>query len=150
MRPGLVTIALVSAFGCAAAVPDHNVTLPERRLESDTVDIRGIWRDKGLDASGAAARGLDPATVQLPRKIRDRRPSYPPAAMSAHITGTVTLDCIIEINGEPQDCQVISGPALLRTAATDAVAGWRWDPLRVAGIQRRAAAHLTVNFNLGP
>lgn len=146
----LLAVVLAGTLGCAAARQDSAVQLPERHLEADTVDLRGIWHANALDAKGAAARGLDPSQLQLPRKTRDTRPVYPPAALSSHITGVVTLDCLITADGAPQDCRVISGPSPLRKAATDAVAGWRWEPVRVAGVPRRSAAYLTVRFDLTP
>jgi TonB family protein len=151
MRHLLIVLAVCAASACASAPgqrSDAPQRLPQRALEPDVVDIRGIWRGDTLNPAGAIARGLDPARIQLPRKIRDQRPEYPQAALQTRTTGTVTLDCIIDTVGAPQDCRVVDGPPQLRRAATDAVMAWRWEPLRLAGAPRRSAAYLTVSFTL--
>jgi TonB family protein len=151
MRRLVIVLAACAAAACASAAgqpSDAPQRLPQRPLEPDVVDIRGIWRDNSLHRESAIARGLDPDQIQLPRKIRDQRPTYPQGALQTHTTGTVTLDCIIDTAGAPQDCRVVGGPPQLRGAAADAVMAWRWEPLRLAGTPRRAAAYLTVSFTL--
>jgi TonB family protein len=138
---------LTLAVSCASARPKQ-VVLPPRAVDPDVVDLRGIWLDTHVDAAGASARGLDSTQVVTPRKIRDVRPRYPMSAREARITGTVTVECLIDLAGEPHDCVAVGGPDELRDAAAAAVRDWRWQPLTVGGIPRRALAHLTVNFRL--
>jgi hypothetical protein len=78
--------ALCAMLACGATVAKQQpASLPVRALEPDIVDIRGIWRDTRLNRDDAIAHGLDPDRIQLPRKIRDQRPVYPPDARQ---TGT--------------------------------------------------------------
>ena len=148
MRHFIVVLSMCAAAACAPTRVEQPYSLAERKLDADVVDVRGIWRGNSLYREGAIARGLDPTQIQLPRKIRDQRPAYPQEALQTQTSGMVILDCIIDASGAPQDCRVVSGPALLRSAATDAVMAWRWEPLRVAGTPRRAAALLTVTFSM--
>jgi TonB family protein len=144
-----IVVAVCAVSACVATVSKQQLAgVSERSLEPDIVDIRGIWEDSGLNRDEAITRGLDPARIELPRKIKDQPPVYPPDAIQSRTTGTVTLDCIIDAAGRARDCRIVSGPYPLRAAASAAIAQRRWEPLRVDGTVRRAAALLTVTFVL--
>ena len=53
--------------------------------------------------------------------IQKTPPVYPPIAKSARVSGTVELHATISKNGTIKDLHVVSGPAMLRQAAVDAV-----------------------------
>jgi protein TonB len=55
-------------------------------------------------------------------------PIYPRFARDAHVDGTVVLHAIISKAGTISSVSVISGPAMLRQAALDAVKTWRFRP----------------------
>lgn len=149
MKRWVLLILLNLAVACASAPPTPLATLPPRPATTDVVDIRGIWLDTRLEPTGAAARGLDVSQIVTPRKTRNVAPVYPDQAVNARITGTIVVECVIDLTGEAKDCVAISGPPQLRNAALDAVSGWRWQPLTVSGIPKRALVHLNVDFRLG-
>ena len=154
MSRGALAILLV-ALGCASASPKAT-PIPKgaapvstsRRVPPDVLDIRGIWLDTALDPKGAAARGLDATRIVTPRKLRDVKPIYPEDAKAAGIQGTVTIECIIDVEGDPRECMTTGGPLALREASLTAVRGWRWTPLTVDGALRAALVQLTVKFRL--
>ena len=115
---------------------------------STPVDIRGIWKDKGLDKKGGAARGLVASEIQLPRKTKHVAPDYPAVAKEARVQGQVLVECVIDTAGVPTDCKVTRGPGALETAALDAVREWRFEPLSVRGVPAPALAEFTVTFRL--
>ncbi|MBR0559038.1 energy transducer TonB [Neokomagataea anthophila] len=45
------------------------------------------------------------------------RPSYPPAAEEAHLSGTVKVSCTIDPIGIAHDCEATGGPEILRQTA---------------------------------
>jgi len=80
--------------------------------------------------------------VQVARLLKSVPPVYPPIARSNHVSGDVTLDAFIDANGNVTELKVVSGPPILRQAATDAVRHWKYDPARLNG--RPVAIHLDV------
>lgn len=117
-------------------------------LDPDVVDLREVLKNGKLDREKAKKLGLDPQDVEPPKKIKDAPPRYPSEAVAERLFGTVVLQRIIDMAGEPSDCRAISGPRVFHDAALGAVEGWRWTPLRIAGTARRAAIRLTIRFRL--
>jgi TonB family protein len=137
--------------GCATRTPPtiEPHAPPRPPVPADVVDIRGIWRDKDLDAAGARARGLDPALIETPIKLLNVNPTYPPAARQAGIQGDVMAYCVIGVDGVPRDCYVHrSVSPELNSGALAAIAGWRFKPLRLAGKERPALVELRVSYLL--
>jgi protein TonB len=58
------------------------------------------------------------------------------------LAGDVTLDALIDTDGNVMDVKTLSGPALLQQAARDAVRLWKYAPARLDG--RPVPMHLTV------
>ena len=74
---------------------------------------------------------------------------YPPIAKSARVSGTVELHATISKNGTIKDLQVLSGPAMLRQAAVDAVRNWRYKPYRLNNEPTEVETTISVIFTLG-
>ena len=80
--------------------------------------------------------------------ISSRPPKYPGGFASLfHIEGKVTLQAVISRHGRVEDLRVLSGPHLLRGAARDAVATWRYRPYVVNGTPVEVATIVTVEFH---
>ena len=75
--------------------------------------------------------------------------AYPPVAKSARVSGTVELHATISKNGTIKDLHVVSGPAMLRQAAVDAVRTWRYKPYRLNNEPTEVETTITVIFALG-
>jgi protein TonB len=82
-------------------------------------------------------------------KIGGQQPMYPPIAKAAHVSGAVVLHAIISKSGTIENLEVISGPEMLRTAATEAVRTWRYKPYILNGEPTEVETTVTVNFNFG-
>jgi protein TonB len=84
--------------------------------------------------------------VQPARLLKSVQPVYPAFARSSHTSGEVTVDALIDANGNVTDLKAVSGPPILRPAAMDAIRQWKYDPTRLDG--RPVAIHLslTVRF----
>jgi protein TonB len=74
---------------------------------------------------------------------------YPPIAKSARVSGTVELHATISKNGTIKDLHVVSGPAMLREAAADAVRNWRYRPYRLNNEPTEVETTISVIFTLG-
>src|SRR5262245_32625577 len=86
--------------------------------------------------------------VQSARLVRQPRPSYPPLAKQARISGVVKLGAIISKDGTIQHLEVISGHPLLVPAALEAVKQWVYQPTLLNGEPVEVQTQIDVNFTL--
>ena len=89
------------------------------------------------------------AGVVAGNKIGGVNPTYPPIAKAAHIQGTVVLSALISKQGTIEDLRVVSGPAMLRNAALEAVRTWRYKPYILNGQPVQVETQINVVFSLG-
>jgi protein TonB len=80
--------------------------------------------------------------------IKKTTPVYPPIARSAHVSGTVVIQATISRGGSVENLRVISGPAMLRQAAQDAVRTWRFRPYLLDGEPVEVETTVNVTFAL--
>jgi periplasmic protein TonB len=81
--------------------------------------------------------------------VQKTAPIYPPIARSARVSGTVVIQATISKNGTIENSRAISGPAMLRQAALDAVKTWRFRPYLLDGQPVEVDTTVNVVFNLG-
>ena len=75
-------------------------------------------------------------------------PVYPPAAKNMRTTGVVKVEVTVSETGEVSEVQKTSGPALLQTAAKDAIRKWRFKPFTRDGQPVKAVGFVNFNFSL--
>ncbi|MBA3912761.1 MAG: TonB family protein [Acidobacteriales bacterium] len=75
-------------------------------------------------------------------------PSYPLEAKQKNVQGTVVMHATVGKDGTVQSLKVVSGPAALAGAASDAVKQWRFKPAFHAGEPAESEAQITVNFSI--
>ena len=88
------------------------------------------------------------SVVVPPRLISSAVAVYPEAAKAIHAEGVVTVEATINETGKVSDARAISGPAVLRQAATDALRRWKYQPGTVDGKPMTAKILVGVRFNL--
>jgi periplasmic protein TonB len=81
--------------------------------------------------------------------IHQTAPVYPQIAKAARVSGTVELQATISKAGAITDLHVVSGPAMLRQAAVDAVRTWRYKPYKLNSEPTDVETTINVNFTLG-
>jgi TonB family protein len=86
--------------------------------------------------------------VQPPRLLSAPTPDYPVAARTAKVQGDVSVDLLIDENGQVESAQVLSGPTLLREAALLALGKRKYTPATLDG--KPVATHIvvTIHFRL--
>ena len=84
--------------------------------------------------------------VMASHLVRSSDPAYPMLARVAHVQGEVILQAVISPEGEVVSTHVLSGPHLLRGAASSAVKQWRYRPFFVDGRPVNVATVVTVDF----
>jgi protein TonB len=73
-------------------------------------------------------------------------PEYPPMAKQMRLGGKVQVDAYIDTDGTVEKVQVISGNALLTSAAVSALKRWKFSPFTADGKAVRAVAGFTFSF----
>ena len=146
-----VRIAPRAASHVAAPMP--NVNAP---------GIKEIPAGQGGNALGSLVSGagtsnlVAPATpapvqggkLQLPRLLSSIEPAYPQLAVANHVEGEVKIRAEIDDSGRVTSTKVISGPILLRSAATNAVRQWKYSPATLDGKPIATEYNVTVRFRL--
>jgi len=75
-------------------------------------------------------------------------PTYPAIARATHTSGAVVLQATISRTGTSENLRVMSGPAMLRQAALDAVKQWRYRPYMLNGQPVEVETAVEVDFTL--
>ncbi len=75
-------------------------------------------------------------------------PEYPILAISGRVQGAVELTAFIDEDGSVDSVKLVSGPALLVSAAKDAVLQYKYDPLVINGRPAGFVTNVVVNFSL--
>jgi len=97
------------------------------------------------------ASALGAATNAAAREhIAEAQPqtSYPLLAQHMNVQGSVILQALISAEGVVQNLRVLSGPAILSSAAQQAVREWRFKPVVENGQAVETKAKITVNFTI--
>lgn len=85
------------------------------------------------------------ANEQLVHRVE---PTYPRAAKSAGIEGSVILEITIGVNGNVSDVREIVGPPELIGAAVAAVKQWQYAPILYRGHPQLATTEVELRFKL--
>lgn len=89
---------------------------------------------------------MSPETAQI--VTRPVEPSYPLLAKQMKVQGAVVLQALIGREGNIEDLRVLSGPAILSSAAMEAVKQWHFKPYFQGGRPVDTEARITVNFTI--
>jgi TonB family protein len=75
-------------------------------------------------------------------------PVYPSQARIQRIEGTVTLEALVGEDGNVHDVKVTNGPAVLSTAAKQAVEQWHYQPFQLNGKPVQMSTSIKIIFKL--
>ena len=108
--------------------------------------------DAGLSAPAAPVAPEDAVRtggkLQQPKLLSSVAPAYPPLARQNGVEGEVTIQATVGISGNVTSMEVISGPALLRDAAMNALRKWRYAPAKLDGKPISSQYVVTIRFRL--
>jgi protein TonB len=88
------------------------------------------------------------STVLQGKAIERRTPNYPPLARQIHLSGSVSVEVMLGLDGHVETARAISGHPLLVTAAVDAARGWRFEPTLLNGTPVRVSGVIVFNFTM--
>lgn len=98
-----------------------------------------------LPASAAERESLAPAAAELQQSVNA---VYPTLGDHSKVQGSVVLQAIVGADGTIENLHVVSGPAILITAAQQAVREWHFKPYLQNGRPVETKARITVNFSI--
>jgi protein TonB len=87
--------------------------------------------------------------VRPPRVLSKTSPIYPPLAKQTRVEGVVSIDAVIDTDGNVSEMSVVSGHPLLISAALDAVKKWKYEPTYLNDQAVAVQLIVTVTFQLG-
>ena len=122
-------------------------------MQSETAEPQ-IVNNETSNSSNSAAPAVNAAeTMRLSPNAaqvvsQSVEPNYPMLAKQMKVQGSVVLQALIGRNGNIEDLHVLSGPAILSSAAMQAVKQWRFRPYYLAGVPVETQARITVNFTI--
>lgn len=99
-------------------------------------------------ATEAAEREPITRTAAIQPPQASFRTTYPVLAQHMNVQGSVVLQAVISADGLIEDLRVLSGPAILASAAQQAVREWRFKPMFQNGQAVESKAKITVNFSI--
>lgn len=102
-------------------------------------------------AAPAPAMPAEPhrASVTVPGEaLRKVQPTYPLSARSARQGGAVSVEIVINENGDVVSARAISGSDLLKSAAVSAAKAWKFKPSTRDGKPVKSTSMITFNFKL--
>jgi TonB family protein len=88
------------------------------------------------------------ASLKIGQLLSRVDPVYPGDAETQQIEGTVKLHALIGPDGAIESVEPRGGPALLTSAASDAVRQWRFTPSSIGGQPVEAEEDITIIFRL--
>jgi periplasmic protein TonB len=98
---------------------------------------------------GEALPAMLGLSIREPQKIVNVSPEYPRSAIEQRRTGTVVLECVIDVDGEVSHIRLLqSVHRSLDLAAFGSVSGWKYTPTLVGGKPVPVIMTVTVNFKI--
>jgi periplasmic protein TonB len=146
------------AIATAASATKPTV-MPPLEVEVIAGDTRGIVH-LGSNVTKPTAVGSTvaeraPTTVaaqrvqmSLAKATLPSEPSYPLLGRQMKVQGSVLLKALIGADGVIRDLRVLSGPAILASAAREAARRWQFKPYLQNGQAVETQANITVNFTI--
>ena len=101
--------------------------------------------------SAAAASGLTPTQLaQNLKRTKYTPPEFPQKALAQRISGTVTVEYVVDTSGTPRDVRVVeaSPPGVFDKAATSAVKHWHYEPVIANGAPVEVPVRTAIRFEL--
>jgi TonB family protein len=125
--------------------PGSNVTNVQIPSDSNRVSTT-TTSTPSLPKNAAESERLSTRAAPELRQTVDA--NYPLLGQHMSVQGSVVLQAVVGVDGSIEDLRVLSGPAILTTAAQQAVRQWRFKPYLQNGQPVETKARITVNFSI--
>ena len=142
-----VTRRLLTVAACAALAVTTGASAVALHVDAASTPGSQPKQIKSDNTAGNSASV--PAGVMAANRISGENPKYPAMAKKAKIQGEVVLHAVISKQGNIESLHVVSGPAMLRNSALDAVRTWRYKPYIQNGHPVAVDTIINVLYSLG-
>ena len=88
------------------------------------------------------------AQLQEAKPMFSPAPIYPAAARLEQVEGVVVIDAQVNELGRISEMKVVSGAAVLRASALEALRTWKYEPARLNGQPIASHVQVSIRFNL--
>jgi len=137
------------------AQADSDLTLA-RHWGADQKEIAAIQQQaQAMSAKPAAASrsasGLTAAQLAASlKRTKYASPEYPQKALSQRISGSVTIEYVVDTNGDPRDVRVVEAtpPGVFDKSAISAVKRWHYEPVIANGAPVEVPVRTAIRFEL--
>jgi TonB family protein len=102
--------------------------------------------DQGPDPLPAGEKKIVRVDNITNKAVSMPRPEFPSPAMAARVSGTVSVQILVDENGNVITSHPVSGPPLLRNAAAGAACKAKFNPTILEGERVRIVGIVTYNF----
>jgi TonB family protein len=99
-----------------------------------------------ITSKAATHEVVTAAATHLPQT--EIHATYPVLAQHMNVQGSVVLEALIGTDGMIENVRVLRGPAILSSAAQQAVREWKFKPIYQHGQAVESKATITVNFTI--
>ncbi|HEY0173252.1 MAG TPA: TonB family protein [Pyrinomonadaceae bacterium] len=120
---------------------DRGKAEPGQQAEPDVVAPTGSPEPKGAVVSGGVLNG---------KAVSKPEPEYPVVAKAARASGTVTVQVVVDEEGNVISARAVSGHPLLQQAAVRAARAAKFSPTQLSGRPVKVSGVVTYNFVLEP
>jgi TonB family protein len=100
------------------------------------------------DTAGAPAANIISGGVLNGKAVKKPQPEYPAIAKAAHEQGVVTVQIVVDEEGNVVSAKAVSGPTLLKSAGEKAARQAKFTPTTVCGHPVKVSGVITYNFVL--
>jgi TonB family protein len=108
--------------------------------------LTAITRSGGTPLPAAPGSQRVSQGVSDGQLIKKVQPVYPQQALQMRIQGTVALQATVGKDGSVRSVKVVSGPATLSRAASDAVKQWKYRPFLLNGEPVETQTEINIKF----
>lgn len=84
--------------------------------------------------------------VEVGRALELSKPRYPPLASKAHVSGQVTVQLIIDVDGAVIEAAAVSGHPLLYGVSVEAARNSKFSPTKLSGKPVKVTGVIVYNF----
>ena len=129
-----------------------------KRWGADPKDIAAVQQAElvaktpsDLSLRSAAAAGVSPASLGASlKRTRYIAPDFPAKALAQHVSGSVTVEYTVDVNGDTRDVRVIEAnpPGVFEHSAITAIKRWHYDPVIANGQAVEVPIRTSIRFEL--
>ena len=151
---GLRLLVALLTFGVGVAAASllgfghHKPPCGNRVPTYEAVSLGEVMRDSPPPAPPRACDFRVSGGILNGKAVSKPQPAFPPIAKAAHASGTVTVEVLVDEDGDVISAKAMSGHPLLQQSAVEAARLARFSPTRLSGRPVKVAGYVTYNFPL--